>query len=121
MAQSRAQLEAQLPPDFRSGFSWFIEGKLAHMTWPEDEEIDFLNDQGIKMLVNLTDEDTSYRPIAEFFDIKCAKYSIPDHHPLGVDRVGILQLENLNEINSLAIIRFNWSVLSLCVCVCAKA
>ena len=35
-------------------FSWFVEGKLAGMGYPTDENMPFLAEQNIKTLVNIT-------------------------------------------------------------------
>ena len=39
-------------------FSWFVEGKLAGMGYPKDEDIPFLAQEGVKTLVNLTAGDS---------------------------------------------------------------
>ena len=89
----------QDPRDFRTRFSWFIKGKLAGMPWPDGDAVQFLADQGIKALVNLTTEPASYQEEAERLGIRCVTMGMPDFCPPTVDQVGILQLENLIWLN----------------------
>ena len=71
---------------FSSRFSWFIEGKLAGMPWPEGDAVQFLADQGIKVLVNLTTEPTSYKEVAESLGIQCITVDIPDFCPPSMEQ-----------------------------------
>lgn len=68
-------------------FSWFIERKLAGMAWPKDETIPYLADHGIKVLVNLTTEPTSYKPQATELEIECITIGIADFCPPTTDQV----------------------------------
>lgn len=51
------------------------------MPWPEGDAIQFLADQGIKVLVNLTTEPASYQQVAESLGIRCVTEDIPDFCP----------------------------------------
>ena len=46
-------------------FSWFVEGKLAAMGYPESEDVPFLAMEGIKTLINLTGDSPSYMEAAK--------------------------------------------------------
>ena len=48
-----------------SNFSWFVEGKLAAMGYPTNQDLTFLKAQGIKTLINFSNRPSSYRESAE--------------------------------------------------------
>lgn len=80
-------------------FSWFVEGKLAGMAWPRDHQMEYLAQQGIKVLVNLTGEPTVYEPVAVDQGITCHCISIADFCPPTNDQVKLIY-----EIYSIVII-----------------
>ena len=50
-------------------FSWFVEGKLAGMGYPEDTDIPFLADAGIMTLVNIDPYAPDYIQAAEEYGV----------------------------------------------------
>lgn len=71
-------------------FSWFVEGKVAGMAWPDSETMEYLSQQGIKVLVNLTGEPSVYERTAKDYGIECLTISIADFCPPTV-----LQVNNI--------------------------
>ena len=59
-------------------FSWFVEGKLAGMGWPYEENMEWLRDQGICLLVNLTSSGCMYQEVAKTLGITCTSIPMPD-------------------------------------------
>lgn len=57
------------------------------MPWPEGDAIQFLADQGIKVLVNLTTEPASYQQVAESLGIRCVTEDIPDFCPPSMEQI----------------------------------
>ena len=69
-------------------FSWFVEGKLAGMGCPRDEDIPFLKDQGIKTLVNLTSFSApNYIKSAEEHELTVHSITIQDFCPPTMEQI----------------------------------
>ena len=71
-------------------FSWFVGTKLAGMAWPKVENMQFLADEGIKVLVNLTEEPTNYESMAKSFGIHCVNIRIDTFCPPSVGQVNFI-------------------------------
>ena len=71
-------------------FSWFVGTKLAGMAWPKVENMQFLADEGIKVLVNLTEEPTNYESMAKSFGIQCVNIRIDTFCPPSVGQVNFI-------------------------------
>ena len=64
-------------------FSWFVEGKLAGMGFPEEEHFAFLVDSGVKTLVNLTQFHYSTEP----YDIAVHNICVADFYAPTVEQI----------------------------------
>lgn len=62
------------------------------MPWPEGDAIQFLADQGIKVLVNLTTEPASYQQVAESLGIRCVTEDIPDFCPPSMEQARLYHI-----------------------------
>ena len=69
-------------------FSWFIEGKLAGMAWPSEESFQFLADNGIKAVINLTEESPPmYEKMATHLGISCIHIRVDCFGPPKMEQV----------------------------------
>ena len=68
----------------------FVSTKLAGMAWPKVENMQFLADEGIKVLVNLTEEPTNYESMAKSFGIHCVNIRIDTFCPPSVGQVNFI-------------------------------
>lgn len=67
-------------------FSWFVEGKLAAMAYPDDSDMAFLVRQGIKTLINLTEYD-DYSEVAKQHGIETKCIFIPEFDPPTLEQI----------------------------------
>ncbi len=76
-----------------SNFSWFIENRVAGMAWPSAESFQFLADSGIKVLINLTENNPpAYHEIAALQNIECIHVKIKAYGTPTIEQVGHLAL-----------------------------
>ena len=68
-------------------FSWFVPGKVAGMAWPRNNQMNYLAQEGIIVLVNLTGEPSVYENDAKTVGITCVNISIADFCPPTVAQV----------------------------------
>lgn len=68
-------------------FSWFVEGKLAGMGYPEDTDIPFLADAGIKTLVNIDPYAPDYIEVAEEYDVAVCTIQIYEFCPPSIEQI----------------------------------
>ena len=68
-------------------FSWFVEGKLAGMAYPEKENIPFLVEAGVKRLVNMTEHDAEYTKVASASGITVHNICVAAFCPPSVQQI----------------------------------
>ena len=67
-------------------FSWFVEGKLAAMGYPMNEDLAFLAEQGIKTLIDLTGS-CLYRESAVSHGFTVHSIAIQDFCPPTIEQI----------------------------------
>ena len=68
-------------------FSWFVPGKVAGMARPKNNQMNYLAQGGITVLVNLTREPSEYENDAKTVGITCVNISIADYYSPTVAQV----------------------------------
>lgn len=88
-------------------FSWFVEGQLAGMGWPYEENLDFLESSGINCLVNLTMDKSMYEKKAATMGIRVYRIAIQDFCPPTPKQVEEFMTIAMEEANVSSV---NWTV-----------
>lgn len=68
-------------------FSWFVEGKLAGMSYPEDTDIPFLTKVGIKRLINTTEDEADYSQVARANGVIIHNIHVEEFRPPSVQQI----------------------------------
>lgn len=86
-AKRDREMSAQVEP---RNFSWFVDKKIAGMAWPSAESFPFLAENGISVLINLTETNPpAYHSIATSHNIRCIHCNIKAYGTPSLEQVRI--------------------------------
>ena len=103
-------------PSIPYRFSWFVEGKLAGMAYPDEGTIDYLARSGIKMLINLTEEPSTYEQKATEAGIECRNIRIECFGPPALEQVSNKVRLHVCKINFACVFTYMYFLICMCVC-----